>query len=286
MVKRLTFMLLLSPLFGVSQADTNAVNNVFSDLRVINNYSTNTLEKNQMTFVISHRFGDMFGEAGGYKSFFGLDNIADIRIGFEYGILRNLMIGISRTKGPGPLRGIVDGYIKYRFLTQKKKGMPLSMAVAGSVDISTQKKSDDPTSVTSFPDWTHRMSYNTHLLISRKFATWFSAQLMGSFTWRNFVAADDQNAVFGIGLATRFRITKKFGIILEYNYTFRDDDLREESFDNLSIAFEFKTYGHNFQINFVNSRGIGDTQYLTYTRSNWLKGQFRIGFTISRTFDL
>jgi len=62
--------------------------------------------------------------------------------------------------------------------------------------------------------------------------------------------------------------------------------LREESFDNLGIAFEFKTYGHNFQINFVNSRGIGDTQYLTYNRSNWLKGQFRIGFTISRTFDL
>lgn len=282
-------LLVIYLLFGgivLGQADTNAVYNVFSDFRIINSYSTECLEKNQMTFVVSHRFGDMFGQNGGYQNFFGLDDVADIRIGLEYGILNNLMIGISRTKGPSPIRGIVDGYIKYRFLTQKKKGMPLNMALVGSVDISTQRKSTDSTSVTSFPNWTHRLSYNTHLLISRKFADWFSAQLMGTFTWRNFVNNDDQNAVFGIGASTRFRVTKKFGIILEYIYTFKNNGLRQGYYDNIGIGFEFKTWGHNFQINFVNSRGIADTQYLTYGRSNWLDGEFRIGFTISRTFDL
>jgi hypothetical protein len=285
-MKKLLLLFLLIGGTSFGQTDTNAVHNVFSDLRIINAYSTETLEKNQLAFVISHRFGDMFGAQGGYQNFFGLDDVADIRIGLEYGILDNLMIGISRTKGPGPLRGVVDGYLKYRFLTQKKKGMPLSMALASSIDISTQKKSSDSTSVTSFPKWTHRISYNMHLILSRKFASWFSAQVMGTFTWRNYVNNNDQNAVFGIGAATRFRITKKFGIILEYIYTFRKDGLRPGKQDNLGIAFEFKTYGHNFQINFVNSRGLADTQYLTYNTSNWLKGEFRIGFTISRNFDL
>lgn len=285
-MKKLLLLTLIisSTIFG--QTDTNAVYNVFSDFRIINAHSTNTLDKNQMSFVVSHRFGDMGGSNGGYQNFFGLDDVADIRIGLEYGILDNLMIGVSRTKGPSPIRGIVDGFIKYRFLTQKKKGMPLNMAVVGVVDISTQKKSTDVTSVTSFPKWTHRLSYNLHLLMSRKFASWFSAQIMGTFTWRNFVNADDQNAVFGLGAATRFRITKKFGIILEYIYTFKNNGLRKGYYDNIGIAFEFKTWGHNFQINFVNSRGIADTQYLTYGRSNWLQGQFRIGFSIQRTFDL
>ncbi len=272
--------------FAFNQADTNAVYNVFSDVRIINAHSTESLEKNQLSFVVSHRFGDMFGQNGGYQNFFGLDDVADIRIGLEYGILKNLMIGVSRTKGPSPIRGIVDGFIKYRFLTQKKKGMPLNMSLVGGIDISTQKKSTDSTSVTSFPKWSHRLSYNMHLLMSRKFAEWFSMQIMGTFTWRNYVNNDDQNAVFGIGASTRFRVTKKFGIILEYIYTFKNNGLRQGYYDNIGIAFEFKTWGHNFQINFVNSRGIADTQYLTYGRSNWLDGEFRIGFTISRAFDL
>ncbi|MFQ5446191.1 MAG: DUF5777 family beta-barrel protein [Saprospiraceae bacterium] len=39
-------------------------------------------------------------------------------------------------------------------------------------------------------------------------------------------------------------------------------------------------------MNFTNATGIIPTDYIPYTRSNWLDGQFRIGFTISRIFNL
>jgi hypothetical protein len=35
-------------------------------------------------------------------------------------------------------------------------------------------------------------------------------------------------------------------------------------------------------VNFANSKGIVGTDYISDTSSDWLKGQFRLGFTISR----
>ena len=49
---------------------------------------------------------------------------------------------------------------------------------------------------------------------------------------------------------------------------------------------EFETGGHVFDINLSNSSGILENDFLPYTNKNWLQGQFRMGFTISRTFPL
>jgi hypothetical protein len=40
---------------------------------------------------------------------FGLDNSADIRIAFEYGITDKMMIGLGRSKGTGsPYKSLID----------------------------------------------------------------------------------------------------------------------------------------------------------------------------------
>jgi hypothetical protein len=44
------------------------------------------------------------------------------------------------------------------------------------------------------------------------------------------------------------------------------------------------TFGHNFKVFLTNSAGIGETQFINYTDSDWLKGQFRIGFCIGRKY--
>jgi hypothetical protein len=38
-------------------------------------------------------------------------------------------------------------------------------------------------------------------------------------------------------------------------------------------------------LNFINSRGIGEGQFLPYTSSSWSDGEFRFGFTIARKFN-
>ena len=52
------------------------------------------------------------------------------------------------------------------------------------------------------------------------------------------------------------------------------------------IGIEIKTYGHIFQLNLMNSRGIVEGQYMPFTRAKWSEGEFRFGFTSARKFEL
>jgi hypothetical protein len=52
------------------------------------------------------------------------------------------------------------------------------------------------------------------------------------------------------------------------------------------MGIEIKTYGHVFQLNFMNSKGIVAGQFIPFTNSKWSEGEFRFGFTIARKFEL
>src|ERR1019366_4437923 len=57
-------------------------------------------------------------------------------------------------------------------------------------------------------------------------------------------------------------------------------------YPNLHIGLEFETGGHVFSVNFTNTAGLLENDFLPYNAHNWAQGQFRLGFTISRTFQL
>src|SRR3569623_2575821 len=59
---------------------------IFESPRLILTQSTEMLKKKNMNLVFVHRFGDVAGDLGGGRTLFGLDAIADVYIGFEYGL--------------------------------------------------------------------------------------------------------------------------------------------------------------------------------------------------------
>ena len=79
---------------------------------------------------------------------------------------------------------------------------------------------------------------------------------------------------------------ERFAILAEYYHVFHNEQFRPSSFykNSLGIALEWFTFGHNFTVNFTNSGGLGETQFIPYTTENWLKGQFRFGFCVARKF--
>src|SRR5699024_10511891 len=90
----------------------------------------------ELDFKVDHRFGDIAGTRGGAASFFGLDNSTDIRIGFDYGISKNLNIGIGRSKGATRVSQLYNINIKYILLRQTTDGKsPLSISVYNSLTI-------------------------------------------------------------------------------------------------------------------------------------------------------
>jgi len=262
------------------------VSETFSNVHIINGHSTETLKKRQWRYIISHRFGDMLGDLGGVQTGFGFDNAADIRMGADMGVTDNIMIGFARMKGASqPYKSLLEGYAKYRFLRQTEdNSMPISASFTTSMYGTYMTASEDITSVTNFERFSHRLMYSSQLSIARKFHSRFSMALMPSFVHRNLVTQDDQNSLVALGAAARIRLTKSIGIIGEYFYAFNQSGLRENNTNSLGVAMEWITNGHHFTINFTNARGFGELQYIALTESEWLEGEFRLGFTISRTF--
>ena len=80
-----------------------------------------------MDLRILHRFGQ-FDQ--GYKNFFGLDQ-ASMRLGFDFGILKNLMVGVGRST----YRKELDGFIKFApFLQSTGRGaFPVTIAVVSGI---------------------------------------------------------------------------------------------------------------------------------------------------------
>ncbi len=278
------------------QGPANLVYDTFLGTRLIHTHTNETVPAGKMDILITHRFGDLAGELGGFNNFFGFDNLSDVRIALEAGLSDKLTIGIGRSKGfAGPLK-LVDGMLKYRLIRQTVDDKtPFSVTIYANAVVSHMKATTDPSLVTSFDKFAHRMSYDVQAIISRKFSDKFSLQLMPNFLHRNFVVAGDENNNFSMGIAGRFALSKNIAVIFDYfkffsNYRDSINNQEEESlvkyYDPLGVGIEMKTGGHVFLINFSNSPGIITNQYLPYTTKNWGDGEFRMGFNISRLITL
>lgn len=258
----------------------------FSSTRIICGHSVETLPARTMEFRIEHRFGDMFGSNGGAQNMFGFDNLADIRIALEYGVTKDLMIGLGRSKGTAsPYRSLLDGFVKYRILRQGKKS-PISLTGIAGLTFTYMTASSDISQVNHFPKVSHRFAYFTQLNAARHFGEFLSVAVMPTLVHSNYVAANDQNDLFAVGAAARIKLNGRFALIAEYYHTFASDGLRPNDMykRSLGLALEWYTFGHNFTINLTNAQGIGETQFVPYTTSDWLKGQFRLGFCVGRKF--
>lgn len=275
--------------FGLSAQESEKVYQTFKDTRVINAHSTETLKAGLLDFRIGHRFGDFGGDGGGWETFFGLENASDVMIGFEYGITNNVMIGVNRAKGSGPLKQNVNGIAKIRFAEQDLDNtIPFSLAILGIASASTMPRSNTEGVINFFDKAAHRLSYHAELIMSRKFSNYFSFQMSGAWTYRNIVPNNDKNDLVSIGFASRIQMSKSIGIILDGRIIFSDIRTTDAGYYfPLGIGLEWETGGgHVFQINFTNATGIEQTDYIPYTTSNWMDGEFRLGFTIARQFRI
>lgn len=270
------------------KSDTKVIK-TFKDTRVINAHSVETLPANKLDLRITHRFGDLAGDAGGWPTFYGLENASDVAIGLEYGMNDNLTVGLTRTKGSGPLKQNVLGMVKIAVMKQEINGnLPFSLTVLGRTSFSTMQKSKTEGVLHFFEKTAHRLSYHLGLYAARKFGDRFSLQANAAWTYRNLVQDDDLNDLVSVGGAMRIQVTRAFGLIFDATVPFSTLRTAENGYyPAFGVGFEFDTHGgHVFQINLTNATGIEETDYIPYTRSNWGEGEFRMGFTISRLFSI
>jgi hypothetical protein len=251
----------------------------FKSTRVVTGQSVEQMKKRQLEFRISHRFERL--NMGAYEAF-GLDR-STIHYGLEYGITDWFTLGIGR----GSFEKTSDAFYKFRLLRQSKgsKFMPISLSYVGAIAVSFQH----PPSDTINWYFTNRLSYCHQLLISRKFNEQFSLQLAPTLIHRNLVKSEtDLNDLFAIGIAGRYKLSKRISVNGEYFYAITPGNniMETDIINPLSFGFDIETGGHVFQIHFTNSLGMIDKSYITQTTGHWTKGDIHLGFNISRVFAL
>lgn len=253
----------------------------FKSTRIINGHSVETVAKNHLDLRISHRFG-MLNE--GAYNFFGLD-AATMRLGLEYGLTDNLMIGIGRSTS----QKTFDYFAKYKLLRQASGpgGMPLSVTALVSADAISLSTSPQLT----FYNNVERFTYVGQLLIARKFNERLSLQISPTYLHSNRVETSSvPNDVVAIGIGGRIKISKRTSFNAEYFYrvplSFQSGTIQNSPYYNsLSMGFDIETGGHVFQLHFTNSLGMIERQFITQTEGQWRKGDIHYGFNISRTFS-
>tara|TARA_Y100000813_G_scaffold185017_1_gene156535 strand:+ start:213 stop:1076 length:864 start_codon:yes stop_codon:yes gene_type:complete len=247
---------------------------IFKGTRLINGHTVETRDRNNLDFIISHRFGRLNG--GAYE-FFGLDQ-SNVRLGLDYGLTDNINLGIGRSS----FEKTFDGYFKYAFVhqTSGKRNVPVSATLLSSISIKTlrQREFEELT-------FSQKIAYTHQVLIARKFSSAFSMQVMPTLIHFNAIEpTDERNNAFAAGIGGRIKLNKRVSLNAEYYYQFQRKDPLSKNV--IAIGFDIETGGHVFQLQLTNAQAMIEKGFLAETTGDFFNGDIHFGFNISRTFQL
>lgn len=252
------------------------VTNEFKTTTVINLQSLMMTAPGEWDFKINHRFGAL--NSGGYDAF-GLD-IANVRIGGEFGLTPNLNLGIARSG----FQKMTDVFAKYKILNQTTdNAIPLTVIGMFSTAYSAQKFSFPTTASGLELNFQSRLAYTSQLIIGRKFSKRFSAQVSPGVVHYNMAPVGVDNTLYAIGLAARYKLTMRSALNMEYIPVIGNLGDFHNSF---SVGFDIETGGHVFQLHLTNSQGMAPNQFIARSAEGWGDGGIHFGFNISRIFSL
>jgi hypothetical protein len=266
--------------------------------RLGNMQTTEPVKKKHLEYRILHRFGNITDNTKTLNQLghtaFGFDAPTDIRMALDYGIIDNLSVGLGRSR----INEMVDISIKYRILRQTEKfKIPVTITLFESIGYTTMSTSRlyADVRIKNFKTReAHRLNYFTQLLIASKLNDYISLQIAPAWLHRNFIVQrfhpetgeEDANDYFILAVGGRVKFTQRITMFFDYfHQTHKYLNKNPNYFNPLSVGFEVETGGHIFTLYFANNAALGENNFLVINTESWSKGQFKFGFSISRTFS-
>jgi len=251
------------------------VDATFETSVLIDNHTVATPYKGGKEFIIYHRFGTV---KNGITDIFGIYAPSNIKLGFNYGVTDNLMVGVGSTKD----YKLQDLQWKYAILKQTQSGrIPVSLSYYGNAVLDA--RADDAFGPADQYKAIHRFSYFTQLIVARRFNDVFSIQAAPGFIYYNAVEQGLNNANFSIHAGARAKIIGYNSLMLEYDQILTKQDASEPK-PNLTFGYEIVTGTHSFQLFVANYSQIINQRNLLYNSNDFTKGDFLVGFNITVRF--
>jgi len=245
----------------------------FEAATVIDNASNVLFNKNTLDVQMAHRFGVINGGSNDMAGFWAPSNI---RIGLSYAILDRLTIGYGTTK----FDRLQDFNWKVSLLRQTRSNtMPISVSYYGNFTVSALKKEN-------FNLKQDRYSYFNQIIIAKRFSPNVSFQLAPSVSHYNLVDKPAmKNDMVAIAFGGRIKISPQTAIVFDYTQPVTKFDSSVKPEPGISIATEFATSAHVFQIILTNYNGLVQQKNIMFNQNNFFNGDFMIGFNITRVYS-
>lgn len=248
--------------------------------------------KKTLEMQIIHRFGLL--NTNGISDLYGIyAPSANTKMDLNFTPMNNLEVGYGITK----LNMSSDFHVKYKALSQTRKNtIPVDVVIYANMAIDGRNKTVYETTTEDYSEYqfANRMSYFTQLIVARKFADWFSFAVNASFTHFNTVDADLENIKgmdhdkLGFGFLGRLKFSPQSSFIFHYSMPVYMESLSEntevtlKSLPNFGIGYQVATATHSFEIFLTTANGILPQYNYMFNTTDWTKGEFRFGFTITR----
>jgi hypothetical protein len=256
--------------------------------------SAHTLE-----FVLQHRFGTIQQK---WSDLFGMWGASNIRLGLNFTITKNLMVGLGTTKN----NRLQDLQVKYVFAHQRKGGFPLTIAYY--FDLSLNAMSSDNNKFGAEYKFIDRLTYYNEFLFARRFCKEFSAQIGISYTHINKTDGKvdtSQNVVANDALAFsllgRLKLSPQSSIVLSYtqpiilNYdpafivragkNWMEIPKNKAPYANISLGWEVSTSTHAFHVYISAAQGILPSEVVMHNTNNFFDGFILVGFNLTRLWS-
>ncbi len=244
----------------------------FESTTLIDNQSNVVWNKGTLEMVMNHRFGLV----NGTNNMIGIWDPANIRIGLNYAISDRVTVGFATSKDDR----LNDFSLKGAILRQGRNntGNLVSVTYYGDFAVSALPAAN-------FLHYTDRYSYFNQLIIARRFNRSISFQIAPSLSHYNYVEAPVKNDLFAIEVGGRVKITDSASLLLDFNQPLNKNSLYAPK-AGVSLGLEFSTGSHAFQLFVTNYRGIVPQQSIMFNQNDFFKGEFAIGFNITRLWHL
>ena len=260
------------------------VKNTFDGNYIIDNQTVMVPIKGTFEFDIQHRFGTI---NNGFSNLFGMFASATMKLGFSYTPINNVQVGFDATNE----KMEVDWNLKWAILKQTKDGsLPVSVTYFGNAMMNTQAK--DANNI--FVSTSDRFGYFNQIIIARKFSEDFSLQIAPSYThFNDLLGYQDANGNvksiynndnFSISASGKLKLTEGMNLILNYDQPLTQNPANNPH-PNLSFGLEMRTSGHDFELFFGNYSSLMPENNALFNQNDYRKGQFLIGFNISRLWN-
>lgn len=287
MKRLLNLLIVLSLAFSLfaqeeeTEVKDKPVRQPFESAYLIDNQTTYIPYVNTLEYVIQHKFGNF---QNGISDLFGIYAPgANVRIGFNYVVYKNIQVGWGLTKA----NFTNDFNVKYTILEQTRKNtIPIALTFYGLAGINGEEKEVFGENYS----FMGRMSYFAQIIVGRKFNDWLSLQGGTSFSHYNMVdrKVSDFDKV-GVHLNGRVKFSPQMSFIFNYDQPLDLLVLSNKNGENVSAniaaGIEIATSTHAFQIYAGQFSGVLPQDIMINNYTDFALKNFAIGFTITRLWN-